>query len=107
MSLVVSRFSFDGAKIQQKKAEVKTSAKMPPKLNKMPPILGGLVRITKKFFGVTPRKISEFSGIFSTGLFLPAPKEIEEEIFGIRFAYTLVEKPMDFIEWNFVFFSHN
>ena len=72
--------SFDGAKIQQKKAEVKTSAKTPPKLNKMPPILGGLVRITKKFFGVTPRKISEFSGIFSTGLFLPAPKEIEEEI---------------------------
>jgi len=73
----------------------------------MPPVLGGLVRISKKFFGVTPRKISEFSGIFSAGLFLPAPEEIEEEIFGIRFAYTLVEEPMDLGQWNFVFGSHN
>ena len=34
-SLVVSCLSFDGAKIQQKKAEVKTSAKMIKKTNKM------------------------------------------------------------------------
>ncbi len=38
--IVVGLLLFDGAKIQQKKAEVKTSAKMIKKMNKMMHILG-------------------------------------------------------------------
>ena len=103
----MARFSIPTTKIQQKKAEVKTSAKSSTKTSKSSTISGGLIHISDKILGVGSRKPTVFSGSGFMDVSAPAPEQIVEFGGGIRrVAYSRTRQGIDLAQREFVFFFH-